>query len=193
MGPRVYALQKRRPITLQPTIRLPSAGDSPSEAHPLSGFIQLINLYKLFDTTFLGMWNKTAPHGTATCGNPSWLVKLQNQLTDCLPSYLQPAAESQIVDLTISQQWLRILVWQLALSQHYVASNSHDLTLTFEYPIEVSKELVNMSNQFSTYAMEIHGIGLVSGDVPPAEPLPLPSMVTPLPWESGYGAYSSNC
>lgn len=33
--------------------------------------------------------------------------------------------------------------------------------MTFRYPIEIAKDLVSVTHQFSKHAMEIHGIGLV--------------------------------
>lgn len=38
-----------------------------------------------------------------------------------------------------------------------------DTTFTFRYPIEISRDLVEMSSAFSQHAMDVHGIGLVGG------------------------------
>jgi hypothetical protein len=123
---------------------------------PLSGFIHLIKLYKPFDETFFGLWNRTR-HGAV----PSWLVALQRQLSDALPDYIE-STETQAVDLKMSQQWLKTMVWQLAISHGFISSMASDNTLSFRYPIEISRDLVEMSTEFSQHAMEVHGIGLVS-------------------------------
>ena len=34
--------------------------------------------------------------------------------------------------------------------------------MTFRYPIEIAKDLVEVTRQFSKQSMEVHGIGLVS-------------------------------
>lgn len=122
----------------------------------LSGFIRLINLYKPFDETFFGLWNRTSDGAV-----PSWLVQLQQQLSDALPAYLE-GTEIQAVDLRMSQVWLKTMVWQLAISHGFISSRATDNTLSFRYPIEISRELVELSNEFSQHAMEVHGIGLVS-------------------------------
>jgi hypothetical protein len=108
------------------------------------------------DETFISLWNKVQTHG-----NPSWIAQLQGQLTEALPAYLD-CTESQAADLRITQQWLRTMMWQLCVSQGLVSSVAADNTRTFKYPIEVSRDLLSMTHQFSQHAMEVHGVGLVS-------------------------------
>lgn len=152
---RAYALQRHRPLTLHATIGLPTLNDDPTETAELSGFIHLVNLFKPFDDTFVGLWNK-AHVGCST----EWLGRLQNQLSDALPAYLH-STESQAVDLRTSQQWLRTMVWQLSISHGYLSSAAADNAMSFKYPIEISRDLIASTSGFSQNAMEIHGIGLV--------------------------------
>lgn len=153
---RAYAFKRHRPLTLYATIRLPSVDEEPPDTISLSGFVHLINLYKPFDDTFFGLWNRTSEGAI-----PGWLTQLQKQLSDALPTYLE-GTETQAVDLRMSQQWLKTMVWQLAISHGFVSSIASDSTLSFQYPIDISRELVERSNEFSQHAMEVHGIGLVS-------------------------------
>jgi len=152
---RAYALQRHRPLTLHATISLPQLNDDPAETAELNGFIHLVNLFKPFDDTFVGLWNK-ARVGCST----EWLARLQNQLSDALPAYLH-CTESQAVDLRTSQQWLRTMVWQLSISHGYLSSAATDTAMSFKYPIEISRDLIAQSSGFSQASMEIHGIGLV--------------------------------
>lgn len=152
---RAYALQRHRPLTLHATISLPQLNDDPAETAELNGFIHLVNLFKPFDDTFVGLWNK-ARVGCST----EWLARLQNQLSDALPAYLH-CTESQAVDLRTSQQWLRTMVWQLSISHGYLSSAAQESAMSFKYPIEISRDLIAQSSGFSQGSMEIHGIGLV--------------------------------
>ncbi|KAK7514664.1 uncharacterized protein IWZ02DRAFT_181478 [Phyllosticta citriasiana] len=152
---RAYAIHKHRPITLEATIDLPTMDDDPTERVQLSGFLHLINLYKPFDHTFMGLWNKIR-----TGCLPSWLAEMQQQLSNSLPSYLE-GTEVQAVDLRTSQQWLRTMVWQLAISHGFISSMAPDSTMSFKYPIEIARDLVAMASQFSQQAMEVHGVGLI--------------------------------
>jgi len=160
---RAYALQQRRPLSLYATINLPTLGDDPAETVELNGFVHLVNLFRPFDDTYVGLWNK-ARNGCTT----EWLASLQQQLSDALPVYLQ-STESQAVDLRCSQQWLKTMVWQLSISQGFLSSAAAENAMSFRYPVQISRDLVASASHFSQEAMEVHGIGLVS--VP--EPVPI--------------------
>lgn len=118
--------------------------------------MHLIVLFKPFDDTFVGLWNQSI-NGCTT----EWVINLQKQLSDALPLYLE-STETQAVDLRTSQKWLRIMVWQLSISHRLLSSTAHDESMTFQYPIELSRELLTEVGQFSQESMEAHGIGLVS-------------------------------
>ncbi|KAF8850643.1 hypothetical protein BDZ45DRAFT_186561 [Acephala macrosclerotiorum] len=154
---RAYALQRHRPLSLQATISIPTQNDDPSDtqAHTLNGFIHLVNLFRPFDDAFVALWNKTRND----C-NPAYLAALQKQLTDALPTYLN-STENQTADLRTSQQWLRTMVWQLSIQNGCLSSNSDDPSMTFNYPVEIARDLVSMTSQFSQQSMEVHGIGLI--------------------------------
>lgn len=153
---RAYALQQHRPLTLHATINLPTLDEDPAETVELNGFLHLVNLFRPFDDTFVGLWNK-ARTGCTT----EWLAQLQQQLSDALPVYLQ-STEAQAVDLRCSQQWLRTMVWQLSISHGFLSSAAAENAMSFQFPIEISRDLVASASQFSQQAMEVHGIGLVS-------------------------------
>ncbi|KAF4553992.1 Fungal specific transcription factor domain-containing protein 45 [Elsinoe fawcettii] len=152
---RAYALQRHRPLTLYSTIQLPSMEEDPSETVELSGFLHLVQLFRPFDDTFVGFWNKTKVGCTT-----DWLVQLQKQLSTALPSYLE-STETQAVDLRVSQQWLKTMIWQLSISQGYLSSQAQDQSMTFNFPLELSRDLVASASSFSQMAMEVHGIGLI--------------------------------
>jgi hypothetical protein len=153
---RAYALQQHRPLTLHATINLPTLDEDPAETVQLNGFIHLVYLFRPFDDTFVGSWNKAK-----TGCNSHYLAQLQQQLSDALPAYLQ-STEAQAVDLRVSQQWLRTMVWQLSISHGFLSSAAADNAMSFKYPVEISRDLVASASQFSQQAMEVHGIGLVS-------------------------------
>ncbi|KAL9006110.1 MAG: hypothetical protein Q9188_001130 [Gyalolechia gomerana] len=150
---RAYALQKHRPLTLHATIQLPSATEDPSR--PITGFLYLVSLYRPFDDTFIGLWNKSR-----TDCSTLWLARLQKQLTQALPAVLD-CPETQAADLRTSQHWLQTIVWQLSITNGFLSSTSPDSSMTFAYPIEIAKDLVAVTSQFSQRSMEVHGVGLI--------------------------------
>lgn len=149
----MYAIQKHRPVTLAATIELPRVEDDRSAS--AVGFIYLVNLYHPLDDTFVGLWNKTR----SVCSAP-WLAQIQKQLTEALPTYLN-VTESQGVDLRVSQQWLRTVVWQLSIASGCLTLISVDPCMTFGYPVEVALHLVTFLSGFSKQSLEVHGHVLV--------------------------------
>lgn len=116
----------------------------------------MISLYKTLDDTFINLWNRVHSHV-----NPTWIAQLQNQISEAVPAYLE-CTEVQAVEIRVTQQWLRTMVWQLCVGQGLVSSVSQDTCLTFKFPIQISRDLLTMTHQFSQPAMEVHGAGLVS-------------------------------
>lgn len=153
---RAYALQQHRPLSLHATIDLPYTEDGVVDDEELNGFLHLVTLFRPFDDTFVGLWNKAR-----TGCSIEWISGLQQQLSDALPTYLQ-STECQAVDVKISQQWLRTMVWQLSISHGFLSSTAEDQAMSFQFPIDVSRDLVSATSQFSKEAMETHGVGLVS-------------------------------
>ncbi|KAI9724832.1 MAG: hypothetical protein M1812_000108 [Candelaria pacifica] len=152
---RAYALQRHRPLTLHATIALPTIDDDPDETTAIAGFIHLVNLFRPFDDTFIGLWNKSRDD----CST-EWLSRLQQQLSKALPAR-HDGTENQVADLRTSQQWLRMIVWQLSISNGYLSSSSAQPAMTFQYPIEIARDLATVTGQISHRSMEVHGIGLV--------------------------------
>jgi hypothetical protein len=114
-----------------------------------------ITLFKTIDDTFVKLWNRV--HAQA---NPAWCAQLQTQLSEAVPTYLE-CTEAQAVEIRITQQWLKAMAWQLCVCQGLVSSVSNDNCMTFKYPIEISRDLLTMTHQFSQQSMEIHGAELV--------------------------------
>lgn len=154
--PRNYALHKHRPISLYPTIHPPSLDEVPSDRPIAAGLELMINMYKIIDDTFVNLWNRVNTHA-----NPAWIAQLQTQLSEAVPAYLD-CTEAQAVEIRVTQHWLRTRAWQLCVGQGLVSSVTSDSPLTFKFPIEISRDLLTMTHQFSQQAMEVHGAGLVS-------------------------------
>lgn len=152
---RAYALQRHRPLTLHPTIRLPTLHEIPSESTTTSGFVHLVSLFRPFDDALIGLWNQTRTNCTLQS-----LAHMQKQLVNVLPITMK-STETQEADLRTSQQWLRTVIWRLSVSKGFLSSVSPDVTMRFTYPIDIARDLVRDTSNLSIQSMDIHGIGLV--------------------------------
>jgi hypothetical protein len=117
----------------------------------------MINMFKIIDDTYINLCNRV--HNTHA--SVAWITQIQTQLSEAVPAYFD-CTEVQEVLIRITQQWLRSQTWQLSVCQGLVSSVSNDISLTFKYPIEIARDLLTISHQFSQQAMEMQGVGLVS-------------------------------
>ena len=117
----------------------------------------MINMFKIIDDTFINLWNRV--HNTHV--SAAWITQVQTQLSEAVPAYSE-CSEAQEVQIRITQQWLKSQTWQLRVCQGLVSSVSNDVPLTFKYPIEIARDLLTISHQFSQQSIEVHGVGLVS-------------------------------
>ncbi|MCJ1391205.1 hypothetical protein MMC18_004067 [Xylographa bjoerkii] len=152
---RGYALHKHRPLALHATIDYPIPTEDPIDAMTITGLICLCNLFRIIDDTFSRVWNTARSECSSI-----WLSDLQRQLEEALPEELN-CPEAQEADLRISQQWLKIVVWQMSTASGCLSSTSTHASMSFTYPINVSKEIVAITSRLSRHAIEVHGIGLI--------------------------------
>jgi hypothetical protein len=113
-------------------------------------------MYKLIDDTFISVWNQAHPRV-----NPSWIAQLQAQLAEAVPAYLE-CTQEQAVEVRVTQHWLKAVVWRLSFCQGVVGNVSNEPCLTVMYLINISRDLLSITRQFSQDAMEVHGAELVS-------------------------------
>ena len=151
---RAYVLHKHRPLTLHATISFPTPC-SPPQTGPLSGLLQLVDLFRIIDDDFARVWSKARSQCSA-----AWLLKLQTHLAESFSSH-DDCTEIQRVDLMVTQQWLRIIVWQLATASGCLSSQPVDESMTFTYPIKVSQEVLLATSGLPQQSMEVHGLGFV--------------------------------
>ncbi|KAI5865385.1 fungal-specific transcription factor domain-containing protein [Durotheca rogersii] len=151
---RAYALHRGRPLTLQASINLPTMTDDPTDplAHQLNGYILLVKLFRPFDDMFLMLWNKTRNESS-----PSYLEVLQKQFSDMMSPFMSIPE----TDLRANQQWLKTITWHLSMQNGCVPQGGQD-QMQIQYPIDISRDLVSMTSQFSTQSTELLGTPLVA-------------------------------
>jgi hypothetical protein len=157
---RFLAILDYRPAILPQLSALPE--EDPTI--PLSvqeGFNQIIKLFKLIDAEFLQNW--LGNHDTSTV-TPAWIEnkhkELDNQDEDDL-NQLNALTTMQRADLVITRQWLRTLVWRLAMSKTLLSSQASKGCLSLLFPVRLSQQLRQQVGSMSRDAIEIHGSGIV--------------------------------
>lgn len=67
----------------------------------------------------------------------------------------------QRADLAITREWLRTLVWRLAMSKSLLSSRSSKECLTLLFPVRLSQNLRHQVASMSRHDIEVHGSSIV--------------------------------
>lgn len=71
-----------------------------------------------------------------------------------------------MADLRVSQQWLRIMIWQLSTTAGFLSTSPTHECMDFRYPVLIARDLCLATWKLSRSSMQTHGIGLVSSILP---------------------------
>lgn len=154
---RGYAMQHDAGICLSEFISLPSTDRSESQI--LQAFNSLVHLFVSVDGVLV---NSNAGTGV---GQRIWSRETLSRIQDELRQHHQWPAdwnEVQRSDVSITQQWLRMLVWQLSLKNVCMSSKATDDSMSFIYPAHVSRDALQSISAVSIDALVAHGPGMVS-------------------------------
>lgn len=152
---RSFAILRHKPLTLQKTPSFPSTLHSYESPAIHSGFMHLVNSYHLLDSSFVDSWNESAsaPASTAT------YTSLQQQLSRPHSASIS-LTSIQKADILVTQQWLRLIVWQSSMRQGLLSSNAEDESMTFRYPLKIAHSLLDVISSLPTHSIEVHGMGI---------------------------------
>jgi hypothetical protein len=156
---RFVAILDYRQAILPPLDSLPE--DDPTI--PLSvheGFNQIIKLFRLLDADFLKNWlgNQNQTSGV-TC---EWVeAKSREILEGDAETNSVALSMMQRADLIITREWLRTLVWRLAMSQALLSSRTSKDCLSLLFPVRLSTNLRQQVSSMSREDIEAHGSSIV--------------------------------
>lgn len=151
---RSHAIRRRRPITLQITPQSPSLEDLAKNSPHLVGFRCLAELFKPIDDYFISLWNRAS-----TNCSPHFLVESEQNIRRGVATSLD-IVDTQLANIRVSQQWLRVIVWQLCTMLGYLSSDAAHESLTFRYPLKIAQDLAISTWKLPLHSMQMHGIGL---------------------------------
>lgn len=157
---RAYALQRHRPLTLQSTLAVPSVDAMGPDVEVLTGFLDLISLFQHFDVDFIASWNSASLALSNSSSESEPLLRLQDVLQYALPS-VSDHSEMQQADFLISRQWLKVIVWKLCVSKTLLSNTGGEDSMSLQYPIAVTRDVVLISRLLPARAFEANGVGIL--------------------------------
>ncbi|KAK4148284.1 uncharacterized protein C8A04DRAFT_24090 [Dichotomopilus funicola] len=145
---RSYALQHRRPLTLQASINAPAPVDHPADplAHNGTTTLRMINLFRGFDEILAPLWSKSRAELS-----DSYLATLDKQMQEVLSPYLNDTP-AQLAEMPGLQHWLKQKAWSLSVAN----GNPNNAEASYA---EGLHELYPMVAQL-TGNLGLHGISL---------------------------------
>lgn len=179
---RSFAILRNKPLTLRKTPSLPTTKHSYEAPDIHVGFMKLVSSYAPLDESFVAAWNDGSdPRMSATT-----YLNLQRILAQPL-DFLRPRSKSQSppklmaagdssrddddddepdptsiqkADLLITQQWLRLIVWQSSFRQGLLSTASGDESFRFSFPLSIARDTAAILQSLPSRAVEVHGMGI---------------------------------
>ncbi|KAJ5092419.1 hypothetical protein NUU61_007289 [Penicillium alfredii] len=102
---------------------------------------------------------KSMERNHASCSMEA-LVQLEQRIQAAVPPDLD-LPDVLMADLRVSQQWLRIMIWQLSTTAGFLSTKPTHGCMDFRYPLLITQDLCLATWKLSRQSMETHGIGLV--------------------------------
>ncbi|KAK4157532.1 maltose fermentation regulatory protein MAL33 [Chaetomidium leptoderma] len=145
---RAYALQHRRPLSLQASINLPSPQDHPADPflHNGTSTLRMIGLFRGFDESLVPLWTKARGESSE-----SYLAALDKQLREVLPPYLNDT-QAQLAEMSSNQQWLKHKAWGLSVA----SGNGNSADASY---VDTIHELLPVVSHFPGN-LGLHGLSL---------------------------------
>lgn len=157
---RFVAIIDYRHAILPPLDSLPENDPTiPISIH--EGFNQIIKLFQLLDQEFLRNWLGSQGKGNVTC---DWVEAKSKELEGEEESESQGLAllsNMQRADLAITREWLRTIVWRMAMSQTLLSSRSSKECFSLLFPVRLSQSLRQQVTSLSREDIEVHGTSIV--------------------------------
>lgn len=156
---RYFAMFHYHRISMPATDWLPEHDDTiPPQV--CRGFNQIINLFRHIDMDMIDAW--LAVTDEAATVDAAWVLKKHRELED------EPAGTTELVglwpmqqaDLIVTKHWMRMILWQIALSKCLLSSQSDEHAMSLLFPVGVSTQLRTLIGQVSRREISINGSGL---------------------------------
>ncbi|RVX76106.1 hypothetical protein B0A52_00463 [Exophiala mesophila] len=155
---RHQAIEGSNMICLEPLPSLPDVAFLASDSVG-RGWNHIIQTFLVIDRDFVRFWKGDRSSLTA-----EWIQTKHQQFTD--PSWeleVSTLAPTQQADLIITRQWLRTLLWQMAMSKVLLSSAAGPSEgLSLSMPLRLSSQLKACFDRVSSRSVAIDVIGLIS-------------------------------
>lgn len=136
---------------------MPYLDNDMGDEHLMQSFISLARLFAYLEG------NLAVPSYSQEPLERQKLVSYHADLS--LDSHNQAAHEAQRVDLFVTRQWIRLLLWEYT-AQHFIMScYPDDQAFSLFLPVKIGREMLSLFSMVTSAAIKAHGYGMVSQQI----------------------------
>lgn len=152
------------PVVLKTKIAFPNTDDT-DDADVLIAFQKLISLFWTFDQSGVFEVLDRADFDASSldsldASDPNMLKSLSESLAGTSIRTDQ-MNDVQAVDIAVTRQWMRVILWRLTQSHGLFAAPSPGYDASLYDPVQIARDFVAAVSHMPSTAIEAHGPGLV--------------------------------
>ncbi|KAK0653994.1 hypothetical protein QBC41DRAFT_288123 [Cercophora samala] len=160
---RGVAMLHRLPVALTSAEKFPPLDtvSGPDDGpYVLPAFKKLVNLFWIFDQSraFDILQDAADDLGGSSSPNHEALRALQRRLQEAHLETENDGNDIQKADISITRQWMQILIWRATQGHAYWTSN--DASTNIAGPIQIAQQLLDDISKLPNTALEAHGPGI---------------------------------
>jgi len=148
---RAHSFQHEIPTTLQRAPDLPALSLRP-DGSVSANFIHLCSLFSSLDEA-------------VNAKSREAISVAQRQLNQRFLEVAGEDNEVQRADIFLTQQWMRVFLWQYSLSLTNLFSDHENEEFSLSFPAQVAKTALGFVSSLSRESLEAHGPGMVNNAV----------------------------
>lgn len=154
---RAWCLHNTQPVVLAPIALKPclTFADDPG---PIDSFLTILSIFEALPTSLYNWLCTPQPERAQDVD----LIPIAYWRLSKVSLFPEGALQSQLVNISITQHWLRTFLWQIALSLKLRKSRVEVQPLPLEAPLAAARSVMTTVALVSQRSMEVHGIGMVS-------------------------------
>lgn len=148
-------------ILLREPPAIPSTSFDEEDRHCLDGFKCLFSLFALLDVEVVEYWC-SGKLKFETQRNLLYTVlrKMQNQLSTISFDDVV-LSDEQKADVLVTQEWLRLICWQISMRLGYLSSQAADPCFSYDYPINIASRICKVLEYIPDSALRAHHFSIV--------------------------------
>lgn len=132
---------------------MPDLEDESGDPHLMQAFLSLTKLFAYLDNNFTDVSSKQPL-------DRQKLISYQAAL--CRDSHDYASNEAQRVDLFVTRQWVRLLMWEYTARHFAMACYPEDQAFSLFLPVKIGHEMLSLFSLVTDTAIKAHGYGMVS-------------------------------